>query len=462
MFLLNWIKEAPTKPLIKDTHQVRKQYRFWRNEILYTSMVGYAIFYMVRKNLSAAMPGIEEDLGITKLQLGAFLTAHGLLYGLSKLCNGYLADRANPRIFMATGLILCAVMNFGFGMSETALWMGLFWMANGWFQGMGFPPCVKMLTHWFSLKERATKFSIWNVGHSLGAAIIVPLAGWLTVYYGWRYAFYVPGVIALGGAAMLLLTLRDIPETMGLPAVGVYEKLHRGEINDIAEVSDEEEQQSESLDKAISGKEYNAFVMKHVFLNPWVWLVSIAMFFVYVMRYAILDWGPTFLKESAGFELESAAGLTALFEVMGIAGVLCSGFITDKFFRGHASRTCLGYMVLCGVALWLFWQLPDNMVGLKVSCLIASGFFIYGPQCLVSVIAANLATRRAASTAVGLTGFCAYLSTIVSGVLLGGLVKAYGWNVAFGMMFGAATVAALLFFIGCFTDDSGQHDLEGS
>ncbi|QQE12992.1 MFS transporter [Planctomycetota bacterium] len=451
-----WIKSAKAKPITRDVGKIRSQYFFWRNEILITSMMGYAVFYFVRKNISAAMPGIESDLGISKTQLGLFLTMHGLLYGTSKLVNGYLADRANPRIFMALGLILCAIMNFGFGMSSAVWLMGLFWMVNGWTQGMGFPPCVKMLTHWFTLKERATKFSIWNIGHSLGAAIIVVFAAWLTTTYGWRYAFYVPGVIAIGYAVLLLIGLRDVPETVGLPPVDVYEKVRRGEIDSLDDVSEEEEEALEKADEDLSPKEHNAYIMKHVFKNPWVWMVSTAMFFVYIMRYAILDWGPTFLKQNSGFDLSAAAGLTALFEVMGIIGVVASGYITDLIFKGHASRTCLVYMVFCGVALLLFWQLPSEMIGVKVGFLIASGFFIYGPQCLVSVIAANLATKRAASTAVGMTGFFAYLSTIISGVFLGWMVEKYGWNIAFAMMFIAAVAAAVLFLVGCFTDDSGQ------
>ena len=45
-----------------------------------------------------AMPVMEADLGIKKAQLGLFLTLHGLLYGVAKLCNGMLADRANREL----------------------------------------------------------------------------------------------------------------------------------------------------------------------------------------------------------------------------------------------------------------------------------------------------------------------------------------------------------------------------
>jgi OPA family glycerol-3-phosphate transporter-like MFS transporter/OPA family sugar phosphate sensor protein UhpC-like MFS transporter len=76
---------------------------------------------------------------------------------------------------------------------------------------------------------------------------------------------------------------------------------------------------------------------------------------------------------------------------------------------------------------------------LNTLLLCASGFFIYGPQCLISIAAANLATKRAAASAVGLTGFFGYASTTLSGWGLGKLVQTYGWDAGFiGMLIVAA------------------------
>ena len=48
------------------------------------TMVGYALYYFVRKNFNTAMPSIEVTFGITKAQLGLFLTLNGIIYGLSR------------------------------------------------------------------------------------------------------------------------------------------------------------------------------------------------------------------------------------------------------------------------------------------------------------------------------------------------------------------------------------------
>src|SRR5262249_19001854 len=141
--------------------------------------LGYGTFYFVRKNLSIAMPVMGQTLGISKSDLGIFLTLHGVLYGISKFANGVVGDRADGRKFMAIGLAASAIVNLFFGLSIAIVALGIFWMINGWFQGMGYPPCARLLSHWFSPKELATKMSFWNASHSLGGAGILILCGYL-------------------------------------------------------------------------------------------------------------------------------------------------------------------------------------------------------------------------------------------------------------------------------------------
>ena len=62
-------------------------------------MIGYALYYFVRKNFNTAMPSIEATFGITKTQLGIFLTLNGVIYGVSRFINGFIADRGErPQI----------------------------------------------------------------------------------------------------------------------------------------------------------------------------------------------------------------------------------------------------------------------------------------------------------------------------------------------------------------------------
>jgi OPA family glycerol-3-phosphate transporter-like MFS transporter/OPA family sugar phosphate sensor protein UhpC-like MFS transporter len=137
--------------------------------------------------------------------------------------------------------------------------------------------------------------------------------------------------------------------------------------------------------------------------------------------------------------------MVAAFEISGIAGMLLSGWITDKIFGGRGARTSVFFMVLAGVTMLLFWKLPDQSRLVSASLLCGAGFFIYGPQALVGTIAANLGTKRAAATAVGFTGLFGYASTILSGWGLGVLVQSHGWDAGFAGLLAVAVVGVLLF-----------------
>ncbi len=432
MSIIDLFKPAAFQPpLSMDADTLRSKYRYWRIRIMYTTIIGYALFYFVRKNLSLAMPGMEADLGIAKSQLGLFLTLHGLIYGVSRFVNGVAADRMNPRYFMSFGLLAAAVMNIGFGLSSAVWAFGLFWMLNGWFQGMGFPPCARSLTNWFSAKERGTKFAIWNSSHSIGAAAVMLLNSVLVLYH-WRLCLLVPAALAILGAIFIVSHLRDTPQSLGLPSVEVY-------------TNDESEERK--IGRETSDLEFKQFIRKQVFGNPAIWVISVANFFLYVVRYAIVDWGPTFLKELKGVELQHAGWMVAGYESFGIVGMLLSGILMDKVFHGHGGRACFLYMLACSIGIFLFWKLPISSSLLNALILCIIGFFIYGPQCLVAVIVANLATKRAAATAIGLTGLFGYLSGLLSGWGLGYVVQHYGWNAGFYLLLFSGLAAAILFAI---------------
>lgn len=370
------------------------------------------------------MPVMESNLGIQKTQLGLFLTMHGLLYGVSKFANGFLGDRANARVMMVSGLGMSALLNVLFGLSSTVIALGVIWTLNGWFQGMGFPPCARLMTNWFSPKELATRFSLWNMSHPIGGGLVVIACGYL-VGINWRLCFFIPAILALLCSVFLWLTLPDTPPSVGLP-----------EVEGTRQKRDE------------SNEEFRAFVIEKVFRNKYIWIVSLANFFVYIIRYAVLDWGPTLLSEAKHIKLVHAGWMVGGFEFSGLLGAVIGGWLTDSLFGGRAIRVCLIYMILAGVSMFLFWKIPGQSVFATAVLLGAAGFFIYGPQCLLAVAAANLATKRAAATAIGLTSIFGYASTVFSGWGLGALVQHYGWELAFRGLILVAVLGSILFALG--------------
>ncbi len=415
--------------MITDPEAVAAGYRRWQLRVLIFSIAGYATFYLVRKNLGIAMPFMNQQLGITKEQLGLFLTLHGVLYGISKFFNGFLADRGNARAFMAIPLVVSALLNLFFGMSSVVGMLGVLWMVNGWFQGMGFPPCARLMANWFPPRQLATKFSIWNTSHNIGSIAVLLLCGFLVGGYyfapDWRLCFFVPAGIAIVIAVVLWFMLPDTPPSVGLPEFA-------GTHVDLPEKVSHEEN-------------FKAFLWRQVFSNKYIWMLAIANFFVYTIRYAVFDWGATLLMESKHIKIMHAAGMLCGFEVFGAMGALFGGWMTDRFLGGRAARTCILYMALAGVSIVLFWKIQTQSELLITGLLCAIGFFVYGPQCLLAIACANLATKRAAATVVGLTSIFGYASTVLSGWGLGYVAQHYGWNAVFEGLTACAVAGTVLF-----------------
>ncbi len=407
-------------------------------------MAGYSMFYFVRKNFSFAMPALAAEYGITNTSFGVILTLVGFVYGLSKFVNGIIADRANARWHLVIGLGACVLLNFAFGWSDVlgralsgqsegplfvsamVAVMAVLLILNNVFQGCGFPPCNRLLANWVPPKELATKTAIWNTSHSVGAGVVSVLCGYLIASGGdWRLCFWVPGAIAAAGGIFILLTLRDTPSSVGLPELPGTKT---------------------ELDEDDSKEAFRSFIRKRVFLNPIIWVLAVTDFFVYIVRFAVLDWGPTFLQNRAIPLSPQLAGWTiAIFEIAGCAGMLCAGWVSDRFFGGKTQRMCAVEMLLVAVCMVVLHFLPADASPYLVLVLLAlSGFFLYGPQALLGVIAVKQATKKAASSAVGLIGFMSYLSVVVTGAGLGWFSDTFGWGFLFLLMTAVSLVGAIL------------------
>lgn len=438
--------------------KTRHTFGYWQWRVIISTMVGYSMYYFVRKNFSFAMPALGEEYGITNTSFGIILTLVGLIYGVSKFINGIISDRTNARWHLALGLGICVILNLVFGWSDRlshlitgnesgpdfvnamVVIMAILLVLNNIFQGCGFAPCNHLLAHWIPPKELATKTALWNTSHSIGASIVSVICGYIIASTGdWRYCFWLPALIAAAGVVFVIATLRDTPASVGLPEL---------------------EDTRTELDDDDSTEAFRAFLAKKVFRNPIIWMFALTDLFVYIVRFAILDWGPTFLQDRANPLSPQLAGWSiAIFEIAGCAGMLCAGWISDRYFGGKTHRMCAVEMFLVAICLAILYFIQESASAVSVLILLAlAGFFLYGPQALLGVAATKQATKKAASSAVGLIGFVSYLSVIFTGVGLGWFSDNFGWDYLYILMAGISVLGGIVMvFLWNIKDDGYIH-----
>ena len=446
------------KPLLPK-EKIDKVYKSMRFRVFMGAFLGYAAYYLVRKNLSLAAPGMIEEGIVDKAGVGIAMSAVSIAYAFSKFIMGSISDRSDARKFLVVGLILSALTMIGVGLvpfganqAFNVTLIFIFMLLVGWLSGMGWPPCGRVMAYWFSQNERSFKMSLWNTSHTLGSGSLgllmtfgLFLFGILGIEQAWRAAFIVPASVALLLAIFCWWALRDTPQSCGLPPIDEYR-------NDFSGV------------KAKKGEEekipFKTLFVEYIFKNKWIWMIALANAFVYMVRYGVGDWAPVYLQEMNIMTAKESNLAFALHNYAGIPGTIICGWISSKFFKGRCAPPNIIFMGAVLLGTVVYWQ-AGNLAALMATDpaaisaltktfvyfgLILIGFCIYGPVALVTVQALNLVPKNAVGTAAGFVGLSGYAfgSAVLANILMGFVAEHAGWNTTFILLSAASVMAMLL------------------
>jgi len=426
------------KPQLPE-EKVDKTYKSMRLKVFLGAFLGYAGYYLVRKNLSLAAPDMINDGILDAGKVGLAMSAVSIAYAFSKFIMGSVSDRSDSRKFLCIGLVLSALTMiavgcFPFGANtalNTAVIFALM-LVVGWLSGFGWPPCGRIMAHWFSQNERSFKMSVWNVSHTIGSFALgflaiagVALAGDLGIVQSWRGNFVFPALIAIAIAVFCWWAIRDTPESCGLPSVADWRKDYSG--------VGAKKKSGEKLP-------FKVLFVDYVLKNKLLWIVALSNIFVYTVRYGIGDWAPTFLQNAGIMTAAESKVAFSVHNIVGAAGTVICGLAASKWFKGRCAPMNVICMAACMVGVLLYWFVGAGYVEMSPAtqktivyvalCLI--GFFIYGPVAFTGVQALNLVPKNAAGTAAGFVGLFGYFigDAICSKIIIGGIANNAGWNAA--------------------------------
>ncbi len=428
--MFSFLRPAPAAPPLSP-ERVDPEYRRLRWQVFAGIFVGYAAFYLVRKNFALAMPDILKHYPhYTKAALGSAMTGLSIAYGVSKFIMGSVSDRSNPRWFMTLGLLLTSGVTFLFG-TTPAIYGSLtaiiaLQTLNGWFNGMGWPPCGKTMVHWWSTKERGSIVGVWNVAHNIGGALVAAFALYGVTRFGnWGATFYFNAIIAAGCAGLIALLLRDTPQSCGLPPIEAYK-------NDYPPDYSPDHERTFTFREIFFG---------YVLNNKFLWAIAIANAFVYFVRYGVVDWIPTYLQTAKNFSFKQSTVAWSAFEFAAIPGTILCGWMSDKVFKGRRAPATILFMALTLAGIVVYGLNRHGPHWIDVAALIMIGFFVYGPIMLIGLHALDLVPKKAAGTAAGFTGFFGYVfGSAVAGTGVGWIADKWGWGGVFGTMIGCCVL----------------------
>lgn len=366
---------------------------------------GYALYYVCRLSMNIVRKPIVDSGLFDESQLGIIGSCLFFVYAVGKMANGFLADRCNARRFMATGLLLTAIVNLILGFSGMFIVFAILWGLNGWFQSMGAPAGVVSLNRWYDNRDRGTYYGFWSASHNIGEAITFITVALLVSWAGWRWGMIGAGIIGFVGLALILLFMRDTPQSQGFLL----------------------NQNTASADKSVKTEtaDYNR-AQKAVLKNPAIWILALGSAFMYISRYAVNSWGVFYLEAQKGYTTLDASLIISVSSVCGIVGTVASGIISDKLFRGSRNVPALVCGLMNTVALCLFLLVPGEHFWLDVTAMVLFGLGIGVLICFLGgLMAVDIAPKAAAGAALGVVGIASYIGAGLQDVMNGILIEGH-------------------------------------
>ena len=433
--LLRFFATGPDKPEIGDAATVSTLFNRHRFRVMLAITLGYGLIYTCRLALGVVKKPLIDQGVFTPSELGLIGSALFYTYAIGKLTNGFLADHANMKRFLAFAFLATALCNLLMGFT-TAVWAAaLLWGLNGWFQSFGAPGGVVAMTNWFSNRERGRAYGVWSTAHSIGEGLTFLVVGSLVAIAGWRWGFWGPGILGLATAAGCYLLIQDRPRTLGLPQINDWKQ-------------DNYNEAARPGIKSVLGLQLSILKI------PAIWVLCLASATTYVTRYAINSWGILYLQEARGYSLPAAGALLMISTLAGIAGAIGFGFISDKYFAARRPPVNLIFAALEIVGLALFFWGPNTMPVMVFSMLLFGMGLTGLVTSLGGLFAVDIAPKRVAGATMGVIGIFSYIGAalqeqisgfmIERGMTVVGEVRTYDFGPVIWFWIGSSVISMLL------------------
>jgi OPA family sugar phosphate sensor protein UhpC-like MFS transporter len=404
------ISKPSAEPVQPD--KVEASYKSLRSRTFWGATIAYSLYYVCRMSLSVVKQPLIDEGVLTAGELGLIGSALLFVYAVGKFMNGFIADYCNVRRFMATGLVVSAVINLLMGvlglfngvaaLPSMVVFMSfaVLWGINGWVQSMGSPPGVISLSRWFPQSKRGTYYSMFSTSPYIGEFLSFIITGVVVGALGWQYGFIVAAIAGFIGTLIILFFVSDTPESKGLPSVQTLS----GE-------------QMTTQDK-MPTKELQKFILRH----PGIWVIALSSAFIYITKYAIAGWGVLFLQKSRGFDLAEASQIIAFSAVFGILGTVLAGWLSDKVFKGDRVKPAVLSGIISTSSLILFLFVGGGFV-LNIFYVSLFSLAVGVLYCIVAgLMAVGIVPRKATGAALGVVGISSYMAAglqdITSGMLI--------------------------------------------
>ena len=265
--------------------------------------------YMDRQVLGVLKTTLQHNLGWNEIDYSNLVFAFQAAYAVGMVVMGRLVDRLGTRLGYALAMIFWSLASMAHAVGNSLGGFLLARSALGLSEAGVFPASIKAVAEWFPKKERALATGIFNAGSNVGAILTPLLVPWITIHWGWRWAFVATGASGFVWLIFWLLLYRKPDE---------HSLVSKAEL-DYIRSDPQEAAASIKWARLLPHRQTWAFVLAKFITDPIWWF--------------LLFWIPDFLQRGHGLRLTQIGVPIMVMYLLADIGSVAGGWLSSRLIH---------------------------------------------------------------------------------------------------------------------------------
>jgi len=369
--------------------------------------------YGDRLTLSVVSPEVRREFGMNEEDYSHVVTLFLLAYAIMYAGSGYVVDRLGTRRGFAVFLSGWSVAQMLHGLSTGKWSLAGCRFLLGLAEPGNWPAAAKAVGEWFPPHQRALGIGIFNAGSSFGSMLAPPVVAFLTLRYGWRFAF-----VFTGAAGLLWL----------IAWMALYQPPHKNRWlrpDEYAEIRGQAPPPSETAPAGGAKVDW-----RRILLHRGCYTLLVARFFTDPVIYFVIFWLPEYLHRERGFDLAMIGRYAWAPFLFGDIGYVLGGWLSGRLMRaGWPLPRARKFVMLLGAAVMpaaiAAPLVPEAWMAIAATCCMTLGhaFWVANLQSLP----VDLFRGGEVGTATGFTGMGGAIGGMLANIGTGWVVARFSY-----------------------------------
>jgi ACS family hexuronate transporter-like MFS transporter len=404
-----------------------------------------AINYIDRQVIGILKPTLQEQFHFNEQDYAAIVFTFQAAYAIGLLLSGRIMDRIGVRRGFALAVVVWSIGAVMHGAADWLPWLriptlsidppavvflggataglALSRLVLGLGEAGNFPASIKAVAEWFPKKERALATGIFNSGTNIGALVTPLVVPWITLAYGWQWAFVITGVLGFGWVIWWFVSYRD-PDTH--PGVNAAE---------LAII------QSDPVEKTA------AIPWSRLLPHRQTWAFAAGKFLTDPIWWLYLFWVPDFLKRNHDLDLKTMGLPLVVIYLVADVGSIGGGWLSSHLIKrgwstNAARKTAMLVCALAVVPMLAAAQVKSLWMAVALVSIAAAAH--QGWSANLFTLVSDMFPKRAVGSVVGIGGMAGSVGGMLIALVVGAILQKTGSYVPIFVMAASAYLVALV------------------